>query len=126
MTLFAILAIVMGVFLLGSFIALFVSEKNNRGKIKYELISYLVASILTITFGILLLFKFTSWWRLFCTGALIIILTVFLIITIMLDKKGKKYIKYKSTGHGKNRHITQVNDKYEDIIDTNDKNNENN
>ena len=90
MTLFAILAIVMGVFLLGSFIALFVSEKNYRGKIKYELISYLVASILTITFGILLIFKFTSWWRLFCTGALIIILTIFLIITIMLDKKGKK------------------------------------
>jgi len=126
MTLFAVLAIVMGVFLLGSFIALFITEKGNRAKVKYELISYFVASILTIAFGILLIFKFTSWWRLFCTGALIVILAIFLLITVLLDKKGKKYIKYKATGHGKNRHITPERDKYEDIIEDDNKNNENN
>ena len=126
MKFFAALAIVMGVFLLVSFIMLLISEKNNRRSLKLELISYLCASILTITFGVLLLFKFTSWWRIFCIGMLVLILSVFLLITILLDKKGKKYIKYKTTGRGKARHITPDYEKFENKDENIEENNENN
>ncbi len=114
MKFFAGVGIVIGLFLVGAFIALIISEKENKGKYKLDLISYLITGILTITISILLMFKFTSWWRLFCTGALVIVLSVFLIIITISDKKGKKYIKYKTTGHGKNKHITTDSTEYID------------
>ncbi len=114
MKFFACAAILVGIFLIGAFITLFVQEKKDRKKYRLELISYLIAGLLTLTFGILMFFKFTSWWRMVCTALLVIVLLVFLIIITLSDKKGKKYIKYKTKGHGKNRRIIPEDDKFDE------------
>lgn len=114
MKFFACAAILVGTFLIGAFIALMIQEKNNRKKYKLELISYIVTGILTLVFGILMFFKFTSWWRMVCTAMLVLILLIFLIIITLSDKKGKKYIKYKTKGHGKNKRIIQQEDKFDE------------
>jgi hypothetical protein len=116
MKFFAGVGLVVGIFLIGAFIALLFSEKENKGKYKLDLISYLITGILTITISILLMFNFTSWWKLFCTGALVVVLSIFLLVITISDRKGKKYVKYKMVGHGKNKHITASNDDEDDTI----------
>lgn len=106
MYIFGSISIIMGLFLIGAFIALICSEKGNLKKFLTELLSYIISGVFCITFGILMMFKFTTWWRPFCILVLMFVLTIFIMVTTFKDKKGKKYIKYKTTGHGKNKHIT--------------------
>lgn len=114
MKIFGSLSIIMGLFLIISIIVIYNQEKDNRKKLKIDLVMYLITGIILVTTGILSFFNFFKYWTLICTLIMLLVLIIFITYITISDKKGKKIVKYKTTGHGKNKRLVEKKEKFED------------
>lgn len=113
MKFFGIVGIVMGLFLIISILFVFSKEKQSRKKIIADFVIYITVGIILISIGVLTFIDLFNHQNIILTGILLVVLVIFLLYISISDKKGKKFIKYKTTGHGKNKRIVEEKDKYD-------------
>lgn len=114
MKLFGALSLIMGLFISISIIFIFKKEKESRKKLITELIIYLIVGIILLTIGILSFIDLFKYQGLVYTLILLFVLTIFLLYITINDKKGKKIVKYKSKGTGRNKKLVEDKYKYDD------------
>lgn len=114
MKLFGALSIIMGLFISISILFIFKKDKESRNKIIRELIIYLFVGITLLTIGILSFIDLFKYQGLIYTLILLVVLTIFLLYITISDKKGKKIVKYKTRGKGKNKKLVEDKYKYDD------------
>ncbi len=113
MKFYGLLGIIMGTFLLISVIFLF-KKDENKNKIKIDLIIYSICGIILLTIGILSFIDLFKYQGVIYTGSMLVLLIAFFVYITISDKKGKKIVKYKMTGHGKNKTMVEAKEKFED------------
>lgn len=114
MKLFGALSLIMGLFISISIIFIFKKEKESRKKLIAELIIYLTVGVILLAIGVLSFIDLFKYQGLLYTLILLFVLTFFLIYITVTDKKGKKVIKYKTEGKGRNKKLVEDKYKYDD------------
>lgn len=110
MKFFGALGIIMGLFLIIAILFIFSKEKQSRKRIIVDFVMYITVGIILLLVGILSFFDLFKNQGVIYTGVFLVVLLIFFFYITLSDKKGKKIVKYKTTGHGKKK--TMVEDKY--------------